>query len=49
MQEAGVAYKQDRWNIYANYTWVDATFLDFGHVSSIGVAIPIHVLKRADG
>jgi opacity protein-like surface antigen len=24
--EASAAYKQDRWNIYANYTYVDATF-----------------------
>jgi iron complex outermembrane recepter protein len=24
--EANVTYKQDRWNIYANYTYVDATF-----------------------
>ena len=24
--EAGATYKQDRWNIYANYTYVDATF-----------------------
>ena len=26
--EANVNYKQDRWNIYANYTYVDATFLN---------------------
>jgi iron complex outermembrane recepter protein len=26
--EANVSYKQDRWNIYANYTYVDATFLN---------------------
>jgi iron complex outermembrane recepter protein len=24
--EANAAYKQDRWNVYANYTYVDATF-----------------------
>jgi iron complex outermembrane receptor protein len=24
--EASVTYKQDRWNVYANYTYVDATF-----------------------
>ena len=24
--EANVTYKQDRWNVYANYTYVDATF-----------------------
>ena len=24
--EANVTYKQDRWNVYANYTFVDATF-----------------------
>jgi iron complex outermembrane recepter protein len=24
--EANLTYKQDRWNIYANYTYVDATF-----------------------
>jgi iron complex outermembrane recepter protein len=24
--EANANYKQDRWNIYANYTYVDATF-----------------------
>jgi iron complex outermembrane recepter protein len=24
--EASAAYKQDRWNVYANYTYVDATF-----------------------
>ena len=26
--EANLTYKQDRWNIYANYTYVDATFLN---------------------
>ena len=26
--EANVTYKQDRWNVYANYTYVDATFLN---------------------
>jgi iron complex outermembrane recepter protein len=26
--EANVSYKQDRWNIYANYTYVNATFLN---------------------
>ena len=26
--EANVTYKQDRWNLYANYTYVDATFLN---------------------
>ena len=26
--EANVNYKQDRWNIYANYTYVDAAFLN---------------------
>jgi iron complex outermembrane receptor protein len=26
--EAGATYKWDRWNVYANYTWVDATFLN---------------------
>ncbi|HEY7298169.1 MAG TPA: TonB-dependent receptor [Xanthobacteraceae bacterium] len=26
--EASVTYKRDRWNIYANYTYVDATFLN---------------------
>ena len=26
--EANLNYKQDRWNIYANYTYVDATFLN---------------------
>jgi iron complex outermembrane recepter protein len=25
--EAGATYKWDRWNVYANYTWIDATFL----------------------
>jgi iron complex outermembrane receptor protein len=25
--EAGISYKRDRWNIYTNYTWIDATFL----------------------
>ena len=25
--EAGLSYKWDRWNVYANYTLVDATFL----------------------
>jgi len=24
--EAGLAYRWDRWNVYANYTWLDATF-----------------------
>jgi iron complex outermembrane receptor protein len=26
--EANLTYKQDRWNVYANYTFVDATFLN---------------------
>jgi iron complex outermembrane receptor protein len=26
--EANLTYKQDRWNVYANYTYVDATFLN---------------------
>jgi iron complex outermembrane receptor protein len=26
--EAGATYKWDRWNVYTNYTWVDATFLN---------------------
>jgi iron complex outermembrane receptor protein len=26
--EANFTYKQDRWNVYANYTYVDATFLN---------------------
>jgi iron complex outermembrane recepter protein len=26
--EADFTYKQDRWNVYANYTYVDATFLN---------------------
>jgi iron complex outermembrane recepter protein len=26
--EADFSYKQDRWNVYANYTYVDATFLN---------------------
>src|SRR6516225_7074872 len=26
--EANITYKQDRWNIYANYTYVNATFLN---------------------
>ena len=26
--EANLTYKKDRWNVYANYTYVDATFLN---------------------
>ncbi len=32
--EAGLNYKWDRWNIYANYTYVDATFLNSLTLSS---------------
>ena len=32
--EAGATYKWDRWNVYANYTWVDAIFLNFLKLSS---------------
>jgi iron complex outermembrane receptor protein len=32
--EAAATYKWDRWNIYINYTWVDATFLNFLTLSS---------------
>jgi iron complex outermembrane receptor protein len=26
--EAGLSYRWDRWNVYSNYTWVDAIFLN---------------------
>jgi iron complex outermembrane recepter protein len=32
--EANASYKWDRWNIYANYTYVDATFRNFLTLSS---------------
>ena len=32
--EANATYKWDRWNIYANYTYVDATFRDYLTLSS---------------
>jgi iron complex outermembrane recepter protein len=32
--EANASYKWDRWNIYANYTYVDATFRDYLTLSS---------------
>jgi iron complex outermembrane receptor protein len=32
--EASATYKWDRWNLYANYTYVDATFRDYLTLSS---------------
>jgi len=32
--EAGASYKWERWNVYANYTYVDATFRDYLTLSS---------------
>ncbi len=32
--EANATYKWDRWNLYANYTYVDATFRDYLTLSS---------------
>jgi len=32
--EAGIAYKTARWNVYGNFTWIDAIFLDALTLSS---------------
>src|SRR5262249_31939753 len=32
--EAGISYRRDRWNVYANYARVDATFLNYLLLSS---------------
>jgi iron complex outermembrane receptor protein len=42
--EANVNYKQDRWNIYANYTYVDATFLN-----SLTLSSPFNPYADANG
>ena len=42
--EANLNYKQDRWNIYANYTYVDATFLN-----SLTLSSPFNPFADANG
>jgi iron complex outermembrane recepter protein len=42
--EASATYKQDRWNIYANYTYVDATFLN-----SLTLQSPFNPFADANG
>jgi iron complex outermembrane recepter protein len=42
--EANATYKQDRWNIYANYTYVDATFLN-----SLTLSSPFNPFADANG
>jgi iron complex outermembrane recepter protein len=42
--EANLTYKQDRWNIYANYTYVDATFRN-----ALTVQSPFNPFADADG
>jgi iron complex outermembrane receptor protein len=42
--EAGIAYKDPRWNLYANYTYVSATFLN-----SLTLSSPNNPFTNADG
>jgi iron complex outermembrane recepter protein len=42
--EANLTYKQDRWNIYANYTYVDATFQN-----ALTVQSPFNPFADANG
>jgi opacity protein-like surface antigen len=42
--EANASYKQDRWNIYANYTYVDATLLN-----SLTLSSPFNPFADANG
>ena len=42
--EANLTYKQDRWNTYANYTYVDATFQN-----ALTVQSPFNPFANADG
>jgi iron complex outermembrane recepter protein len=42
--EASATYKQDRWNIYANYTYVDATFQ-----SALTLQSPFNPFADANG
>jgi iron complex outermembrane receptor protein len=42
--EANASYKQDRWNIYANYTYVDATFRNY-----LTLASPFNPFADANG
>jgi iron complex outermembrane recepter protein len=42
--EANISYKQDRWNVYANYTYVDATFL-----STLTLQSPFNPFADANG
>jgi iron complex outermembrane recepter protein len=42
--EANLTYKQDRWNIYANFTTVDATFLN-----SLTLGSPFNPFADANG
>jgi opacity protein-like surface antigen len=42
--EANLTYKQDRWNIYANYAYVDATFRN-----ALTVQSPFNPFADADG
>ena len=42
--EAGASYKWDRWNVYANYTYVDAAFL-----SALTLSSPFNPYANAAG
>src|SRR5262249_29376576 len=42
--EANLTYKQDRWNVYANYTFVDATFQN-----ALTVQSPFNPFADANG
>jgi iron complex outermembrane receptor protein len=42
--EAGIALKWDRWNVYANYTWIDAIFL-----SPLVLSSPFNPYADANG
>jgi iron complex outermembrane receptor protein len=42
--EAGASYKLDRWNVYANYTYVDATFRN-----NLTLSSPLNPFADANG
>jgi iron complex outermembrane receptor protein len=42
--EAGAALRWDRWNVYTNFTWVEATFLN-----SLTLSSPFNPFADADG
>jgi iron complex outermembrane receptor protein len=42
--EANATYKQDRWNVYANFTYVDATFKN-----SLTLQSPFNPFADANG